>query len=133
MTTIHGGTEERQVGFAASERARFERAWSMCLLYSANARGQKTLSDILFFCMLMLAMGLICIIVVKHRLFGDLPSSLGGLAAARGRRIRRGPTGAGRITVTTAICVPCRMRRPPHGCGDTLALRRKAFFLRRRL
>jgi hypothetical protein len=82
MTTIHGGTEERQVGFAASERARFERAWSMCLLYSANARGQKTLSDILFFCMLMLAMGLICIIVVKHRLFGDLPPDAAGTANA---------------------------------------------------
>eukprot|EP01048_Picozoa_sp_COSAG05_P017819 COSAG05_NODE_2499_length_2978_cov_2.990622_2_plen_79_part_00 len=46
LLTMAGGTDERQLGFAACERARFQKAWNFAALYSKNSRIQKRYADI---------------------------------------------------------------------------------------
>lgn len=60
-----GLSDRRQIGFAAGERARFDRAWGMCLLFGANATGQKRLGDAYGWMMAFIMFSIVGVAVAK--------------------------------------------------------------------
>ena len=45
LLTMQGASEEKMIGFAASEKARLSKAWGWSLLYSKNSRREKLLAE----------------------------------------------------------------------------------------
>ena len=68
LLTMSGGAEERQIGFAACERARFSTAWNLAMLYHTNAQSQKVTSDFLNYVSFLLAVLVVVIVVIKQML-----------------------------------------------------------------
>jgi hypothetical protein len=69
LLAMSGGDEEKQLGFAAAERARFHEAWWFVVLYSKNAQKEKILSDVLNYIMMLLIMFVVVVVVLKTAYF----------------------------------------------------------------
>eukprot|EP01046_Picozoa_sp_COSAG06_P037625 COSAG06_NODE_4267_length_4417_cov_178.270496_4_plen_112_part_00 len=77
LLTMGSGNEERQIGFQASERARFIKAWSLAILYKQNSAKQKIISDILSYVMMLLSVFLVGIVVAKQSRISALDNGHG--------------------------------------------------------
>jgi hypothetical protein len=70
LLTMNGAdTEERQLGFAATERARFTKAWNLALLFTANAKVEKFHADIFNYIIIVLNVLVVLSVVVKQLFF----------------------------------------------------------------
>eukprot|EP01048_Picozoa_sp_COSAG05_P011477 COSAG05_NODE_1082_length_5937_cov_2.133265_1_plen_324_part_10 len=62
---MQGGTEEKQMGFHASEASRLKKAWAWTILYEKNSRREKMWSDVYMYLMMLLNLVVVCFIVYK--------------------------------------------------------------------
>ena len=74
-----GASEEKMIGFPASEKARLSKAWAWSMLYSGNAKGEKVESDILNYAMLVMNLTVVIAVIYKQARFpgGVAPEAAG--------------------------------------------------------
>eukprot|EP01043_Picozoa_sp_COSAG02_P051481 COSAG02_NODE_5422_length_4345_cov_3.380593_4_plen_702_part_00 len=65
LLTMQGASEEKMLGFAASEKARLGKAWAWSLLYHKNSAREKMLADMFTYLMLLLNLAVVCLVVLK--------------------------------------------------------------------
>ncbi len=65
LLTMQGASEEKMLGFAASEKARLGKAWAWSLLYHKNSAREKLLADVFTYLMLLLNLVVVCLVVLK--------------------------------------------------------------------
>lgn len=66
LLTMQGGSEEKQMGFHASEKQRLQKAWAWSLLFEKNSFKEKIIADIYMYMMLTLNVVVVCLIVLKQ-------------------------------------------------------------------
>ena len=65
MLMMQDSTEEKMIGFAASEKARLSKAWGWSLLYIRNSKSERRMADAFTYLMLFLNLLIVCLIVYK--------------------------------------------------------------------
>lgn len=65
LLTMQGASEEKMLGFAASEKARLGKAWAWSLLYHKNSAREKLLADLFTYLMLLLNLAVVILVVLK--------------------------------------------------------------------
>ena len=71
LLSLQGASEEKMIGFPASEKARLSKAWAWSMLYSRNAKREKVESDILNYAMLVMNLMVVILVVCKQARYPD--------------------------------------------------------------